>query len=705
MSQNNQNYSKGVQSHQNAYLEQNNTEDGPERNEELEWGDRNDDEEKNLNINQNLKNQNISQSVDNPNQNKSNEIKVESKVYKYTNEEPKRSDDTYYLDDSKNSKMKDIDNGESKKANKVNIKNDSYKIYNSNLKNNGFNGNNYLNNNNSQNIKEINNYQKSNNDIKINNDYNNKLNLENKNSSNLKYNNHLNQNNNNFENNKINNEIYDNKSYKKQGNNSNSNYYNNQNNNNMKMINNNLPSIPNNNSQNNIMNNQIQNNSNSLPNNIYMKNQKSNNFPNNNFINNNSNNNINLMGNVGMNNNPNNNYMNNRNINNFMNQGNINSSNNIMLNQNNQNINSHQNIPSKNQNNPHQILSELNKFSFSRKFITTKTGLINIVETSYLNAVLQLIGSFHFFVNYFLNPKHSKYIYDNIRKMPLSFVIQRLFLHLYPENDKEGKSSYKPASIMQILAQLNSVYNSNKKRNPNDLLNFILDTLHKELNTCKNNTNQLLNSNSNDRKDVIKKGIQIFANFNKSIISDNFNWFEIKEIKCSTCKKIFFSFNTFNTFELDIFGTYKNKNNPITILDCLQNYISDKSQFLICNKCKNKSKFMKNTKIYSSRHIFVFSLDRKNLDNNLLKIPFIIEQNINICNYVEKKNAPFQFQLAGILSYYMNSQKYISFCLSPIDNQWYICNDEFIQSTQINEVLNCHNNNNNYIPCILVYKS
>ena len=750
-SQNNITYSKRGQNEQNIYSEQNNSRDVPgntQANEEGEWGARpgNSDEQdnKNLNNQESLLQKSPSQFGNNSNQNLSEQME-KSKLYKYAQKQSQKSEDVYC---GSNSKI--TDNGEYPKSTNVsNVKNDIYNPYNSNMNNNNnTNENNNMINNDSQNIIGVhnsqniigeNNIQYNNNGVKIDNNYkninSNNINLNDKNininnqinnlnkennssSSSLKHNasnnNYMYQNNNNNINqsNQINSKMYDNDNYKKQTNSFNSNYnnnFNNQYNNNVNMKNISSQNIPNNNFQNNPMNEQMPINSNSLPNDIYMKKQNSynNNYPNNNFMNNNSNNIENLTGNENKNINYNNNInISNQNMNNIMNQGNISSNNNIMNIQNNPNINSNQNIPNQYQNNSSQnkILAELNKFSFSRKFQPTKTGLINLVDTSYLNAVLQLIGNIDLFVNYFLNPKHTKGINDDIRHKPLSFVIHRLFLHLYPEIIKEGKEKYKPDSIKLVLGQLNSVYNSIKKRNPNELLSFILDTLHNELNIAKNNNNQFLNPDITDKTKVIKIVSQNFGMSYNSIISNNLNWFEIKETKCTTCNTSFFNLNTFNTFELDIVGTYQIKNNPITILDCLQYYIMGKPQFLICKQCKNNSKFMKNTKIYCSPRYFVFSLDRKNLDNSLLQIPFLVDEKINIYNFLENKGAPSQYQLTGIISYCMNYKKYISFCLCPIDNQWYTFDDENIQLTQINEVINSHNNNN-FIPCILVYKS
>ena len=752
-SQNYIDYSKRSQNQPNIYSGQNNYGSVPQTSqmeEENEWGARPGISNENIENQQSLQKISQSQFGDSQNQKNSNQIGVQSKLYKPSQEQSTKSENEYYKNDPKIT-----DNGDyHKNVNASNIKNDSNNPYNSNSNNNnGINENNIINNN-FQNIMGVNSFQKNSNVVKIDNNNknispnninlnninvssnieNNNINKENNNSSsylnyNAPNNNYFNQSNNNIQNNQINNnniqnnqinqsnnKIYDDKNYKKQANNFNNNIQNN----NMNIVNNSSQNINNNKFQNNIMNSQM-NNPNNLPNsNNFMNNSNNNNFPNsnnfmnnsnnnnfssnNNFMNDSSNNNKNSMGYENKNINYNNN-MNNQNINNIMSQGNINSNNKIMTNQNNSNINSNLNIQShnqNNQNNPNQnkILTEVDKFSFSRNFQATKTGLINIVETSYLNAVLQLIGSFHFCGSYFLNPNNYNNIYNNIRHKPLSFVIQRLFLHLYPEKDKKSEN-YKPQSLKQVLAQLNPVYKSNNKRNPNELLSFILNTLHDELNITNNNTNQILYPNNNDRNSVTDIGFKNYKMLNNSIISDNLTWFEIKQSFCKSCKNNIFHFNTFNTFELDIIITYNTCQKPISILDCLQYYNNNKSQILICRNCGKKSEVLNKSNIYISPNIFIFSLDRQNLDNNVPQIPFIINEKIDIIYFLEKKEAPSQYQLTGILSYWMDQNKYISFCLSPIDNQWYFYNDEKIELTQINNVIN----NNNCIPCILVYKS
>jgi ubiquitin C-terminal hydrolase len=305
-----------------------------------------------------------------------------------------------------------------------------------------------------------------------------------------------------------------------------------------------------------------------------------------------------------------------------------------------------------------------------------------------------------------LNPKKVEDVINDTRHYPLSYTIHRLFLHLYPTQMKE-KEIYKPEAIWQVLGQINFVYKSINRRDPNELLSFILNTLHNELNTLKNikvddgiNYLNIYNKNS-----VIQYGIEKYVKTNYSSISKAFDWFEIKQSKCSYCNTESYNFNSFNIFELDILGCSKyKKNQNITLYDCLDYHSLQRNNNLYCNNCKNYTKIFNSSKIYSSPNLFAFLLDRKNLDNNYLKIMFYVQDKIDIQNFVENKQAPKQYQLIGIISFNIQEKKYVSFCMSPINKQWYCYNDENIYNVQNDMILKL-NNNNQYIPCILLYQS
>jgi hypothetical protein len=331
-----------------------------------------------------------------------------------------------------------------------------------------------------------------------------------------------------------------------------------------------------------------------------------------------------------------------------------------------------------------------------------------------------LIGNIEALCKYFYNPQQDNNFVKNIEKAPLSFIIHRLFLHLYPLSYNEKAKTYKPDAIKRYLSEINCVYKSNKKRNPNELFSFILDNLHNELK--KPPKGELKNPNNVfNKKDVIKTGISNFQNCDISKISEYFNWFEIKDTKCTQCKQTMYSFHTYHMLELDILNTskfknnnnnnYINSNNSITIYDCISYYQSRKNLKAYCKSCNKSTIVDYGSKIFSNPNIFVFSLNRGlingNFDDNLTNINFQLYEQIDLGNFIDQKNqVSKRYELKGIVSISRLLKNYVTFCKSPVDNNWYLYDSQNVCTKMIDYIISEHDStkNNNYIPCILVYQ-
>ncbi len=353
-------------------------------------------------------------------------------------------------------------------------------------------------------------------------------------------------------------------------------------------------------------------------------------------------------------------------------------------------------------------------YSFSRYTKPIKTILKNIGDSSYLNAVLYCLGNIRYIASCFLNPRNQSYINNNIGNKPLSYVFERLLIHFYPYPEKEKEDSYQPNAFIEILSALNICYKTTKKRNPNDLITFILNTLHMELNKVQN-YNLNLNENNQDKNIVIKNALTKFKYTENSIIYNNVNWFELKESKCTECNNVTYELRTFSTFALNIKESYtllkqnQNQRNSLTLYDCLDYYKSSKQHVLYCNNCSLQKKMTLITNIFSSPNNFVFLLDRGDFDNdgkNVLRVPFELSDKIELDNFIENKISPKKYQLIGIVSFNIEKQEYVSFCMSPVDKNWYSYKSEKgAEQMDISNIINIHNQFNNLIPFILIYKS
>ena len=424
--------------------------------------------------------------------------------------------------------------------------------------------------------------------------------------------------------------------------------------------------------------------------------------------------------NIHHNNNLNNNNLNNLidlNINNINNNINNNDINNNQINLNvfndnnqNNNLNNIQNNLIENNNiNNNLNLDNMNNLENQLKIKRTipKIGLKNLGDGSYLNAVLQILGNIEEFCNYFLEPDTMSFI-DNVKiEMPLSYEIKEFLLKQYTENGN-NKEGYDPSPILKVLYPADKD-NVKKRINPNDVLKNILNLINEEI--VGNNVDIIKYEHDEfNKNDTITKGMNHYSNMNNSKIFNIFNFFEITSYKCLKCNISKFVFNSVYFLTLNILkydNTLINKTKEkYTINACIKFQYNFQKE-IFCKMC-NHNEYMKITsKIYKPPNILLVLIDRGvNLtqNNKLLNIPFLVEEKINLNNFMENKSAQINYELIGIISISVFDKKYVVNCKSYIDNQWYYYNDEKVQPIHFDNVIKSNNNNKYYIPCILIYK-
>lgn len=325
--------------------------------------------------------------------------------------------------------------------------------------------------------------------------------------------------------------------------------------------------------------------------------------------------------------------------------------------------------------------------------------LSDMNNNSYMNSVVRCIGSIDKLKDYFLDKKKVDIIYKSIKNMRLSFVIHRLFVHLYYDTKKK---IYYPESIKEVLREKSVIFKNHSEINPNICLNFILNEIHNELNlmqTTEDNAGVI----TFEKKEVFEKGNINFLNNNDSIISKTFPWYEISVIDCDNCEKRQYTFKSFFTFDLDIGNFYQErKRDRISIYECLEFATSKKKlKNFYCPSCNALSQRKRSKYIANTPKIFVFMIDRGNFDEELMKIDFILDDTINIEPYTENIQTSTEYNLLAIVSIFGN--KYISFV--KIKENWFVFDDSKIQKVEKNIVFNSNTTSGiKHIPCILFYK-
>ena len=514
---------------------------------------------------------------------------------------------------------------------------------NKNNSNNNWNNNAFINNNNNHFNRE-NRFNRNNNNI-----------VGNKNINNFNYNNYFINNRNNAA---SNNHIFNNNNLMSNNNNNNFNF----NNNNMGFQN--VGNIFNNRSFNNFYN---------------FNNLRNNNFPNN-------------FNNFNYNLNQNFNYLNQNmpSFNNWMNM-NIPINNNAQFNQRSNSFNLIQNNQTNN-NQGHKRSQSSSQIGAGSVYISKKhaNGLVNVGATCYMNATLQCLANIEHLTKTFLMPKNINLFSNNKLKYRLSYSFMEVLKNLWQNNII---TSYSPNNFKDIISQMNPLFEGVKANDSKDLVIFLMENMHNELNIPKNINIQNQNFNQYDYENTFNLFSNYFTNHYRSVISNVFYGMHNSMMTCFSCKNTTHNVQCFNIliFPLEEVRKFKNNfYNFVDIIDCFQFYQKEDlmtgDNQIYCNFCRRMTNSCNSSKLIIAPNVLVINLNRgKGLQFDV-KLTF--QEYLNIKNFVYYNNSPNYYELIGIVTHFGPSNMgghFIAFCKSFVDHNWYKYNDAQVTNSSFSE--------------------
>ena len=339
-------------------------------------------------------------------------------------------------------------------------------------------------------------------------------------------------------------------------------------------------------------------------------------------------------------------------------------------------------------------------------------GLDNIGATCYMNATLQSFSNVPQLTSYFL----KKYKPDKNKRMSNEYytVIQNLW-----DKDKNGKS-YAPESFKKVLSEMNPMFAGIAANDSKDLINFLIETFHSELNEVdeKNLNNNMISSA--DQLDE-NKMLNIFltdmkARYNSPISSLFYGVLETQS-QCTNCKRIKYNFQiySFLEFPLEQVNMYCFRNNrrlnfngqgnpDIDLYECFDHYQAiltmNGDNQIYCNECGKLFDALYVTYLYSMPNYLIINLNRGK--NAVYQCNVKFPEILNLYNHVKFNKSNCVFQLQSVICHIGPSSMgghFIAYCRHHKDNNWYKYNDSIVtKCTSHNEYLNG-------MPYILFYKA
>ena len=374
----------------------------------------------------------------------------------------------------------------------------------------------------------------------------------------------------------------------------------------------------------------------------------------------------------------------------------------------------------------------LNKFKFSleqeqKDFEVQKTkeelsklpnlvGLQNIGATCYMNATLQALSNTNSLTEYFIDK--SKFIPNNSNKK-MSSEYYKVLSNLWSETKKNG--DYAPYDFKQALSEENTLFAGIQANDSKDLINFLLERFHIELNNPKpnNNDNNIVNVNQMDEMQTLSAFISDYFNLNRSIITDSFYGILETKSKCGGCQCTKFNFQIFSflEFPLEQVNIYMYQmgrrfnminqaqpNPDVDLYECFEYYqkidVMNGQNQMYCNICNGNRDTFYGTTIYSLPNYLIINLNRGKGAVYECRVNF--PEKLNLLNYASFKQGNTYFHLYAVICHLGPSSMsghFVAYCKHRKNNKWYKYNDSFVtectKDKQYNEGM----------PYILFYKA
>ena len=359
---------------------------------------------------------------------------------------------------------------------------------------------------------------------------------------------------------------------------------------------------------------------------------------------------------------------------------------------------------------------EDDKKKYEMSKMPDEIGLRNIGATCYMNATLQALSNTDKFTEYFLT-KYNFNPNDNTKRM--SNEMFKVLSNLWSENKKRG--DYAPNDFKNTLSEQNPLFAGIQANDSKDLINFLLERFHQEMNchSQNNNQNNIDDINQFDERQALNSFVKEYFGANKSIITDCFYGIMETKSKCCGCNYIKYNFQIFSFLEFPLkevnnymFQTGRRlalvnqdgTNPDINLYECFDYYqkldLMNGQNQMYCNICNNNRDTYYGSTVYSLPNYLIINLNRGKGATYQCNVNF--PEVLNLLNYVSFKNGNTAMKLYAVICHYGPSSMsghFIAYCKHRKNNKWYKYNDSIVtECTQPNEYYNG-------MPYILFYKT
>lgn len=320
------------------------------------------------------------------------------------------------------------------------------------------------------------------------------------------------------------------------------------------------------------------------------------------------------------------------------------------------------------------------------------TGLRNLGNTCYMNSILQCLCNAPHLADYFnRNCYHEDINRSNLlgHKGEVAEEFGIIMKALWT-----GQYRYiSPKDFKITIGKINDQFAGYSQQDSQELLLFLMDGLHEDLNKADNRKRH--KEENNDHLDDFKAAEyawQKHKQLNESIIVALFQGQFKSTVQCLTCHKKSRTFEAFMYLSLPLASTSK-----CTLQDCLRLFskeekLTDNNRFY-CSHCGARRDSLKKIEIWKLPPVLLVHLKRFSYDGRWKQklqtsVDFPLE-NLDLSQYViGPKNNLKKYNLFSVSNHYggLDGGHYTAYCKNAARQRWFKFDDHEVSDISVSSV-------------------
>lgn len=320
------------------------------------------------------------------------------------------------------------------------------------------------------------------------------------------------------------------------------------------------------------------------------------------------------------------------------------------------------------------------------------TGLRNLGNTCYMNSILQCLCNTSAMAEYFNN----NYYMEDINRYNIlghkgevaeefGVIMKALWAGLY--------KCISPRDFKITIGKINDQFSGYDQQDSQELLLFLMDGLHEDLNKADNR--KRYKEEENDHLDDVAAADVAWSKhkaLNESIIVALFQGQFKSTVQCLTCHRKSRTFETFMYLSLPLASTSK-----CSLQDCLRLFSKEErltdNNKVFCRHCKAHRDSTKKLEIWKVPPILLVHLKRFSYEGRWKQklqtsVDFPLDS-LDLCQYVigPKQNLK-KYSLYGVSNHYggLDGGHYTAYCKNVLKQRWFKFDDHEVSELSTSSV-------------------